>query len=218
MGEIVPPRQISNNTMTIETLEKRLNEEYKDVGTITVNSFEEREVPIMNIQFVDSIMKHVDALDIDEPIVLDKNWNDSYTIIDGYHRVKSKLNKGESTIKAYVLSAFQIKRKTDILFSFVESLVNKTVVFLDSNLLTVDGKHYQIIENAGCGGCGNGWSSIKVFTQFLKVPIKIASVKSESEEESDVYKLIINGKHIADVDTGWGNGYYGGDFKVHLII
>ena len=84
-------------------------------------------------------------------------------------------------------------------------------------MILVDNKKYLIVENEGCGGCGNGWSSIKVVNDYINKPIKIKTVESNEENDSDEYKLIINGDHVADVDTGWGNGYYGGDFEIELI-
>lgn len=199
-------------------LEKKLNKEYKDIGIITIGDFTMKELEVSSLSYVNSIMKAIDGLDIDEPIVVEKHWNDTYNIIDGYHRVKSKIERGEKTVTAFVLSRFSIKRKSDSLLSFLQTLVGKKIVFLDSGLLTVDGKHYQIIENEGCGGCSSGWSSINVFQKFVNRPITVKTIEGDGNDDSDEYKLIINGEHIADINTGWGNGYYGGDFKVHLII
>lgn len=206
---------------TIE-LENKLNKEYKSLGTIKIKSFVEQEIDVTEIKYVADLMDKISPLESDEPIVVDKGWRDDYVIIDGYHRVKNKLSKKEKTIKAYVLEGFSIKRKNDNLLSFLESLVGQNITFLNSNLLLVDGKHYQIEENEGCGGCGSGWSKISVFKPFLNKLILVKKVESQQEKseygEDDEYKLVINGNYIADVDTGWGNGYYGGDFTVKLII
>jgi len=207
--------------MKKEELEAKLNKEYKDIGVITITDFTTQDINVSELEYIQSIMEKIDGLDVDEPIVVEKHsWKDTYIIIDGYHRVKGKLQKRENTITAFVLSRFSIKRKADSLFSFLQTLSGKTIMFLDSNLFVVDGKHYHIIDNEGCGGCSNGWSSITVFDAFIgkKLTIKSIEMKSTKGDESDEYQLILNGKHVADVDTGWGNGYYGGDFKVHLIV
>jgi len=204
--------------MTKEELHDKLNEEYKDIGVISIKEMELIDVQLKDVSYVVDVMNKIEPLDIDEPIVLAKHWDDTYNIIDGYHRVKSKLNKKDTLITAYVLDDFIIKRKSDNLFSFLETTVDKKITFLTSNLLKVGDKHFQIIENEGCGGCSSGWSNINVFQKYINKPIVVKKIESDGKEESDEYRLLINGEHIADVDTGWGNGYYGGDFKVHLII
>lgn len=208
--------------MTKEKLEAKLNEEYKYIGKITIEELARIEVGISDLEYVDSIMGEIDGLDRDDPIVVSEAhdfWSGKkkYTIVDGYHRVKNKIEKGEKTIEAFLLVDFKLKRSTDNLFSFFEKCVGKTICFKSDHILLLDGKYYRIEANEGCGGCNSGWSSISILKQYLGKAMKIKKVESDEKENDDEYKLIINGKHVADVDTGWGSGYYGGDFEVHLI-
>lgn len=202
-----------------EKLQEKLNKEYKDFGTITINDCHEEEVLISKIDYVKPIMNSISPLDNEEPIIIAKKgyYDDGYKIIDGYHRLKSKISKGDTSIKTIVLNSYYINRKEDTLFSFLEKLVGKNIKFIDSNSLVVDSEYYQIIENEGCGGCSSGWSSITVLPEYINKKIEIEKVESVGEDEQDEYELFINGKKVAYVDTGYGNGYYGGDFEIHLI-
>ena len=163
-------------------------------------------------------MNVISPLDNPKPIIVYKNYYDKYTIVDGYHRTKDKILKGEQNIGVIVLDEYNLSRKNDTLFSFLEELKGETIKFINDELLLVNDKYYEIESNEGCGGCSNGWSSINVLSEFIGKEIKIKTIDNISEnDDSDEYKLNINGKIIADVDTGWGNGYYGGDFKINLI-
>lgn len=198
-------------------LEKKLNIEYKNMGTITINELHKEVIDISKIKYVSSIMDEIEPLENNEPIVIGLEWSGTYKIIDGYHRIKNKLIKNEKNIDAFILDKYSIKRKTDTLFSFLEKLVGKNIKFINSNLFVVDKIYYQIEENEGCGGCSSGWSSIEVLPEFINKTIKIKKVESIGEDDSDEYDLFINGEKIAKVDTGYGNGYYGGDFEINLI-
>ncbi len=203
--------------MTKEELEKNLNKEYKSVGTITIREMHEEELKADEIMYVSDIMsnKFVKPLKSDEPIIVSRTWGE-VKLIDGYHRLKYKLQNNEK-VKAIVLDSFSINRKEDSFLNFMKSLIKKTVKFVDDNNLLVGKKLYHIAENGGCGGCGNGWSSIEVISDFINKPIKVSSVKEVAGKYEDLYDLYINDELVAKVDTGWGNGYYGGDFEVKLI-
>ena len=199
-----------------QELEQKLNEEYKNIGNISIEGLSKDVIDISKIEYIHSIMEKIPPLDVDDEIVVTENYNGNYKIIDGYHRMKSKLIKGEKNINVYILKNYCITRKNDTFFSFMESLTGKNIKFVEDNLIVIGNKYYQIKENEGCGGCDNGWSSIRVLPKFIGKEIKIKII-SIGNSNSDEYDLIINGEKIAEVDTGWGNGYYGGDFKINLI-
>jgi hypothetical protein len=198
-----------------ETLETKLNKEYKNIGTVTINEMHEDIIPVSEIAYVGSIMKMIEPLDIDEPLVVGKTWRDEYTLIDGYHRLKNKIRNGEKEIKVIVLDKYKINRTQDTLFRFIQGLIGQKIRFIDSEIMVVDGKYYEIKSNAGCGGCGNGWSSLDVNKKFINKEITVKTVATKDQNE-DVYDLYVNGVMVARVDTGYGNGYYGGDFEVCL--
>ncbi len=203
--------------MDIQKLEEELNKEYEKIGSISIKKAYEDVIPLSSIEYVNDIMALVSPLENTKPIIVSKHYNNRYKIIDGYHRIKNKILNKEINVDVIVLDEYSIKRKNDTLFSFLETLKGRTIKFLSDCLLLVDSKYYQIEENEGCGGCSNGWSSIKILPDFINKEIKIETIKSIGDNYSDEYKLSINDKIVADVDTGWGNGYYGGDFKINLI-
>ena len=207
--------------IAIEKLQKKLNEEYADVGTITISDASQALVMPKEIQFVESIMEFTQALDSDEPIVVAQD-SYGYYLIDGYHRLKKHLENRDTAISVIVLEDYELERLDDNLFDFISRLVGKTICALDNYTFSVDGRLFYIKTNEGCGGCGNGWSDLKILPEFISKGIKIQDVRMEpptgdSEDEDvydDEYDLYINGKLFARVDAGWGNGYYGGDFDI----
>lgn len=202
---------------TKEEIENKLNKEYKKIGKITIRELHEENININDIKYINSIMNYISPLDIEEPIIVGKDYN-GYYLIDGYHRLKSKLEKLEKEIKVIVLDSYSINRENDTLYDFLKSLIGEEIKFIDSNTLLCDNKLYQIEENEGCGGCSNGWSSIEVLPEFINKTIKINTIEDRYERKNeDEYELYINGIKIADIDTGYGNGFYGGDFKINLI-
>ncbi len=204
--------------MTIEDLQNKLNEEYKHIWTITITEMSPETLDISKIEYVKSIIGDIEPLDIDEPIVVSKDWN-TYSVIDGYHRLKSKLQKWEQFINCIVLSNYKINRKHDTLFDFLKELIGEEIEFRESTIMFVGGNCYFIQENEWCGWCSNLWYSITVSPEFIGKKIKINSIESDNrwDGESDIYDLVINGKKIAEVDTWWWNWYYGGDFKVKVL-
>ena len=64
-----------------------------------------------------------------------KNYYDKYTIVDGYHRTKDKILKGEQNIGVIVLDEYNLSRKNDTLFSFLEELKGETIKFINDELL-----------------------------------------------------------------------------------
>jgi hypothetical protein len=203
----------------MKTLETKLNKEYEGLGIIKINSCHEETLKINDIDYLQSIMGTLEPLNSDEPIVVAKSWRKEYKLIDGYHRLKNKISIGSDSINTIVLDDYKLNRINDCLFNFLEKTVGKTIKFTDSNTLVIGGKIYLIEDNEGCGGCSSGWSSIEVLPDFLNKEIKVKTIESKDsgKEYDDVYSLYINGNKVARVDTGYGNGYYGGDFEVKHI-
>lgn len=210
---------------SVESITKKLNKEYENIGTVTIKSLHEESIPINNIKFIGSIMEYVEPLDVDLPIIVAKKYS-GFTIIDGYHRMKHKINEGIKEVECLVLDDYSIERSyTDDLFDIISSLVGKTIKFVDDYTFILDDSYYTIETNEGCGGCSSGWSSIELSKGVAGRSIKIKSVSSRTTDyngketesiKSDTYNLYINGDIIAKVDTGWGDGYYGGDFEVKI--
>jgi len=201
----------------MKELEDKLNIEYKDFGIIDIKEMHEEIIFANDIEYIDSIIAKIEPLESDEPIIVSKSWKKEYKLIDGYHRLKNKILKNEP-VKAIILDNYSISRKNDSLIEFLKTLVGKTIQFTSSTELLVDDKLVLIEENEGCGGCGNGWSSINVLENFIGKNIKVKNVEDKSKEkESDEYELYINDELVAEVNTGWGNGYYGGDFTINLL-
>lgn len=201
-------------TPNLAQIEKNLNKEYEKIGKITVMSAHEDVVSIRDIAYSKSIMEKINPLNNPEPIILSYcSYSRRYTLIDGYHRLKHKIKEREDNIIAIILDEYRLTRANDCLFSFLENCTGETITFLSDEVIRVNNKFYEIIPNEGCGGCGNGWSSIDVLTNAIDKEITIKNIE-QKEVDGDKYELWINGGKIADVDTGWGNGYYGGDFDV----
>lgn len=203
------------NKIAIDKLQEKLNKEYAGVGTITISDASQAIVMPKEIHFIESIMKFTQALDSDEPIVVAQDAY-GYYLIDGYHRLKKHLENRDTAINVIVLDGYRLERLDDSLFDFISRLVGKTICALDNYTLSVDGRLFYIKTNEGCGGCGNGWSDLKILPEFISKEIKINDVRAYKDEDyyDDNYDLYINDKLFAKVDTGWGNGYYGGDFDI----
>ena len=199
----------------MKQLEEKLNKEYKNIGEITISSMHKDNINIKDIKYIQSIIDIIDPLDSSEPIIVSKSYN-GYELIDGYHRLKSKIKKGDINIDVVVLDEYSIKRKSDNLLEFFEGLVGETIKFVNDETFSINGKYYMIECNEGCGGCSSGWSSIEVLPEFINKSIKIGTIVDKGDD-GDLYDLYINGIMIAKVDTGWGNGYYGGDFGIKYI-
>lgn len=201
--------------MTLEELENKLNKEYKNIGTIKINEIHEDVLDIKDIAYVSSIMQVINPLDIDTPIVVAKSWRDNFTLIDGYHRLKNKIKNGETQIKVVILDDYKLSRKNDTFLEFIKSLVGQKIKFIDDEIVVVEGAYYEIRPNEGCGGCSSGWSSLDIKKEAVNKEMVVKTVDSKEQYE-DVYDLYINGEIIAIVDSGYGNGYYGGDFEVFI--
>jgi len=196
-------------------LENKLNKEYKNIGTIKISEMHEEMLDIKDIAYVSSIMQVINPLDIDTPIVVAKSWRDNFTLIDGYHRLKNKIKKGETQIKVVILDDYKLSRKNDTFLEFIKSLVGQKIKFIDNEIVVVDDAYYEIRPNEGCGGCSSGWSSLDIKKEAVNKEIVVETVDSKEQNE-DVYDLYINGEIVATVDSGYGNGYYGGDFEIFI--
>lgn len=211
----------------MKALEEKLNKEYEGRGSISIKEFHKEIVDITKIDYVKGIMDKINPLDNNEPIVLGKEFDGTYIIVDGYHRVKNKIINKENKIDAFILDIYDIIREEDTLFEFLQGLIGKNIKFINDNLLIIDNKYYQIKENEGCGGCSNGWSEIYVLPEFINRTINIKKIEANTDKynavydeggDNDWYDLFINDIKIAEINTGWGNGYYGGDFEIIPIL
>lgn len=102
-----------------------------------------------------------------------------------------------------------------------EQLVGHKVVAVDSLRLTLDnGYIISIRENEGCGGCGNGWSSMNIPEDLVDCENAIVDVEVKSDpngySESYIISIFKENKVLSAInaDDGYGNGYYGGGFYV----
>jgi len=219
-----------NNMNQIEALEDKLNKEYAEIGKIKIYEMSEIElVGMSNINYIKSIMKSIEPLDSLEPIVLAKDgYSNKLKIVDGYHRVKKAILENKKEIKSIILESYVITRNdSDTLFGFLKKQIGKSITFVEDKVIKIEDVFYSIVPNEGCGGCSNGWSKIEINKKFLKktikitsvgnIPIKIKSIHGENSYNEDCYILTINDKKVGLIDTGWGNGYYGGDFKINRI-
>lgn len=199
--------------MEKEQIQNKLNIEYKKLGIIKINKIHEELVNPSKIEYIESIMDNIKELDIDEPIIV----SSSYKLIDGYHRLKFHL-KSNQDISVIVLDSYRINRSDDYLLDFLDKSVGSTIEFISDYTFVLDGIAYTIKENEGCGGCSNGWSSFDLIPKIKgkKMKIKKIECKETEKHREDEYDLYINNKLIAHVDTGWGNGYYGGDFNIEI--
>ncbi len=102
-------------------------------------------------------------------------------------------------------------------FNFLIGKAIKEVKY--NTLICEDGTKITIEENEGCGGCGNGWSSLEDLT-ILEGNGVITNVESKYETNSkDKFKLFIYyHEKVLEIsgDDGYGNGYYGGGFYVTI--
>jgi len=187
----------------------------ENISTIDIKESHNLTTNISDINYVKDIMVRIEPLETAEPIIVAKKWSD-YFVIDGYHRLKNALMNNKTSIDCIVLDNYKINRKNDSLFDFLSSLKGQKIKFIDDTTLIIDNVYYKIDENEGCGGCSNGWSSIKVLPKFFNKDIKINKIYSV-DTGYDTYDLYINNVVIANVNTGYGNGYYGGDFSVKVL-
>ena len=110
-------------------------------------------------------------------------------------------------------------------------------------LICKDNTKIIVEENAGCGGCGNGWSSIdlkclennhnvitNVITEYEfdiaqrhKDNIKNFDIWDYDEDDRfkifDYYEDSLwnrNSREVIQGEDGYGNGYYGGGFYITI--
>ena len=110
-------------------------------------------------------------------------------------------------------------------------------------LICKDNTKIIVEENEGCGGCGNGWSSIdlkclennhnvitNVITEYAfdiaqrhKNNIKDFDIRNYDED--DRFKIFVyyedslwnrNSREVIQGEDGYGNGYYGGGFYITI--
>ncbi|OAU79713.1 DUF7448 domain-containing protein [Lacticaseibacillus rhamnosus] len=113
----------------------------------------------------------------------------------------------------------------------VEDAVAPADTHMDTGgyLLTCDdGIQLLTYENEGCGGCGNGWSSLPDLDRLADHDNAITNAEAVYDDHRDdwddedcTFRLFI---YYADErfdfgngDDGYGNGYYGGGFYLRVI-
>lgn len=94
-----------------------------------------------------------------------------------------------------------------------ESKTMKYVIVLDN------GEEYEIETHSGCDVCDNGWSKIiGLETLPLENVVTNVEVKADAKDD-DLYEIFVffhNDKFDVKVDDGYGNGMYGGGFKLTI--
>ena len=86
-------------------------------------------------------------------------------------------------------------------------------------LLLDNGEILVVAENEGCGGCGNGWSSIDLLElKTTDATIIEVDYNLKDDEKGDL-TIFYHDKRFDTIpfDEGGGNGYYGGGFHLRLI-
>ena len=110
-------------------------------------------------------------------------------------------------------------------------------------LICKDNTKIIVEENAGCGGCGNGWSSIdlkclennhNIITNVItEYEFDIAQRHKDNiknfyiwdYDEDDRFKIFVyyedslwnrNSREVIQGEDGYGNGYYGGGFYITI--
>lgn len=110
-------------------------------------------------------------------------------------------------------------------------------------LICKDNTKIIVEENAGCGGCGNGWSSIdlkclesnhNVITNVItEYEFDIAQRHKDNikdfdiwdYDEDDRFKIFVyyedslwnrDSREVIQGEDGYGNGYYGGGFYITI--
>ena len=205
--------------MTTKQLEQKLNKEYEEFGKILLQDMYTETVLLSKIKYIHTILDNVKPNSNNEPIILIKvKDSDRYCIFDGYHRLKYRIENGDRDTKAIILDKYRIDRHDDEFAGFIKKTVGKKIQFTDNSNLIVNNHLYNIVYNEGCSGCDNGWSDIKIVDKYIDKKIFVKKIEIIPVHGSqDEYTLLINGDQVALVDTGWGNGYYGGDFEIVLV-
>lgn len=99
-------------------------------------------------------------------------------------------------------------------------LIGKSIKKVKRNtLICDDGTIIKIETNEGCGGCGNGWSSLDDLEILEHNNNIITDVKCDYHD-SEEFTLFIYYEdgfiNKLEGDDGYGNGYYGGGFHVTI--
>ncbi len=113
----------------------------------------------------------------------------------------------------------------------VEDAVSPADTYMETGgyLLTCDdGTQLLTYTNEGCGGCGNGWSSLPDLERLADHDNAITNVEAvyddnrdDFDDEDCTFRLFIyyadERFDVGEGDDGYGNGYYGGGFYLRVI-
>ena len=193
-----------------------LNKEYIWIGKITINNITEEVIEINKINYIKDIMKDITSINVSIPIVLGKNYN-NYTLLDWYHRLKYYIDNNISDINAIVLDWYKIDRSYDSFYDFINNNIGNKIKFINDNLIIINNSKYYIEFNEWCWWCWNWWSEITVNKSIIWNTINIETISKDNIAE-DRYNLIINNLEVANIDTWWGNWYYGWDFNIVPVL
>lgn len=90
---------------------------------------------------------------------------------------------------------------------------------VEYSIVLDNGDEYKIETNEGCGACVNGWSDV-IGLEELPLENVVTNVDlKEDEADEDLYEIFVffhNDKFDVKVNDGYGNGYYGGGFKITI--
>lgn len=220
--------------MEMKVLEQQLNTEYADIGVITINSLETIQVDISDIHYIKSVLDIVEPLDDDTPIVIAKltgffyrDCYEKYILVDGYHRLRHHIDSGAKTLTCIKIDYdLESHSRFDSFYKFIESCKGKTIHFLHGSrtssdyIVSVNNFLYKIIPNEGGCSCGAGDAVLNIYHDFIGVDIDVVDVSKKNADSyfpDDEYELFINGVKVADVDTAFGEGNYGGDFEIEPV-
>jgi hypothetical protein len=220
--------------MEMKVLEQQLNTEYADIGVITINHLQTIQVDIEDIHYIKSVLDIVEPLDDNTPIVIAKltgffyrDCDEKYILVDGYHRLRHHIDSGAKTLTCIKID-YDLERhnRFDSFYEFIESCKGKTIHFIDHDsdssdyFVHVNNFLYKIIANEGGCSCSAWDAVLNIHTDFVGVDIDVVDVSKKNVDSyypEDEYELFINGVKIADVDTAFGDGYYGGDFEIEPV-
>ena len=95
---------------------------------------------------------------------------------------------------------------------------------VDGYILTCkDGTIIEILTNAGCGGCGNGWSDFDDLKKLEENNNVITNIETKYKKDgwsNDEFTMFVyyedNTINQLKGDDGYGNGYYGGGFYITI--
>lgn len=103
-------------------------------------------------------------------------------------------------------------------------LLHKVVKATETSLILENGIELEIVPNAGCLGCGNGWYSITELNVCDNIITNVELVCDDLDNYGDEksYKIFVFAEDrkikLVQIDGGDGNGYYGTGYDIIVKI